>query len=176
MPPPIRVVLAAHDPEWSRMAESHADHLRVLGSVLLAVHHIGSTSVPGLAAKPIIDLMPLVTDLADLDRERRRVERLGYEWHGELGVPGRRYCTLSDSAGLRVVQLHCFEADSSQVRRHISFRDYLRAHPKAASAYEHEKHRAQALHPNDSHAYTDEKNAWIRKVETEALTWFGSGA
>jgi GrpB-like predicted nucleotidyltransferase (UPF0157 family) len=172
MPPPIPVILAAYNPEWPQMAASHAERLGVLGSTLVTVHHIGSTSVPGLAAKPIIDLMPLVTDLADLDRERRCVEALGYDWHGELGISGRRYCTLSDEAGIRIVQLHFFNADSSRAERHIAFRDYLRAHPDAASAYEREKRHAQDLHPNDSHAYTDEKAAWIRDTEAKALVWF----
>jgi GrpB-like predicted nucleotidyltransferase (UPF0157 family) len=172
MPAPIPVVLAPYDPEWPRMAAHHAERLRVLGSTLVAVHHIGSTSVPGLAAKPIIDLMPLVTSLVDLDRERRRVEELGYEWHGELGISGRRYCMLSDAAGIRIVQLHFFSADSPQVERHIAFRDYLRTHPDVAGAYEKEKRRARDLHPDDSHAYTDEKDAWIRATEANALIWF----
>src|SRR5882724_308915 len=172
MPPSIPVVLAPYDPEWPRMAARHAERLRVLGPTLVAVHHIGSTSVPGLAAKPIIDLMPLVTGLADLDRERGRVEALGYAWHGELGISGRRYCTLSDGAGNRIVQLHFFSADSPQVERHVAFRDYLRAHPDAAGAYEKEKRRARDLHPDDTHAYTDEKDAWIRDTEAKALTWF----
>src|SRR4029077_5912454 len=102
------------DPEWPQMATGHAERLRVLGPILVMVHHIGSTSVPGLAAKPISGLIPLVTDLADLDRERWRVEALGYHWHGELGISGRRYCTLSDEAGNRIVQLHFFKADSPQ--------------------------------------------------------------
>jgi GrpB-like predicted nucleotidyltransferase (UPF0157 family) len=154
------------------MAAGHAERLYVLGSTLVTVHHIGSTSVPGLAAKPIIDLMPLVTDVADLDRERRRVEALGYNWHGEFGIPGRRYCTLSDEAGIRIVQLHFFNADSSQAERHLAFSDYLRAHPDTASAFEKEKRRARDLHPDDSHAYTDEKAAWIRDTEAKALVWF----
>jgi len=172
MPPPIAVHLAAYDPKWPQMATDHAEGLRVLGPILVMVHHIGSTSVPGLAAKPIIDLMPLVTDLADLDRERWRVEALGYNWHGELGILGRRYCTLADGVSRRIVQLHFFKADSPQVARHIAFRDYLRAHPDAASEYEREKRRAQGLHPDDSHAYTDEKAAWIRATEAKALSWF----
>jgi len=174
MPPPIPVVLAAYDPEWPRIAALHAERLRVLGSVLLVVRHIGSTSVPGLAAKPIIDLMPLVTDFADLDRERLQIELLGYSWHGELGISGRRYCALSDPAGRRIVQLHFFEADSPHAKRHLAFRDYLRSHPDAAGAYEKEKHRARDLHPNDSHAYADEKAAWIRDAEAKALIWFAT--
>jgi GrpB-like predicted nucleotidyltransferase (UPF0157 family) len=172
MPPPIPVTLVAYDPDWPAVATSHAERLRVLGPILVAVHHIGSTSVPGLAAKPIIDLMPLVTGLDDLDRERRRVEALGYQWLGELGIAERRYCTLSNESGIRLVHLHFFAASSVQARRHIAFRDYLRAHPDAARAYEAEKRRARDLHPNDSHAYTDEKNAWIRGAEAKALVWF----
>ena len=169
---PIPVTLAAYNPGWPQMAASHAERLRVLGSILVIVHHIGSTAVPGLAAKPIIDLMPLVTNLADLDRGRWRVEALGYNWHGELGISGRRYCTLSDETGIRIVQLHFFKADSPHVKRHIAFRNYLRTHPQAASAYEDEKRRARDLHPNNSYAYTEEKAAWIRSVEAAALIWF----
>jgi len=138
----------------------------------VTVHHIGSTAVPGLAAKPIIDLMPLVTDLADLDRERGRLEALGYDWLGELGIPGRRYCKRDDETGTRIVQLHFFQADSPHVERHIAFRNYLRAHREVARAYETEKRRARDLHPDDSHAYTDEKAAWIQKTEATALIWF----
>lgn len=158
------------------MAAGYAEGLRVLGSIIVAVHHIGSTAVPGLAAKPIIDLMPLVTDLTSLDRERLRVEALGYDWHGELGISGRRYCTLSSEAGMRIVQLHFFQADSPEVWRHIAFRDYLREHPDVAAAYDGEKRRARDLHPNDSHAYTDEKSAWIRDMEAKALIWFGNSS
>jgi GrpB-like predicted nucleotidyltransferase (UPF0157 family) len=172
MPPPIPVVLTAYNPEWPHIAAAHADRLQTLGSILVAVHHIGSTAVPGLAAKPIIDLMPLVDDLGNLDRERWRVEALGYDWHGELGISGRRYCTLSDAMGLRIAQLHFFEAHSREVVRHIAFRDYLRAHREAAVAYEKEKRRARDLHPNDSHTYTDEKAAWVQDMEAKAVTWF----
>jgi GrpB-like predicted nucleotidyltransferase (UPF0157 family)/ribosomal protein S18 acetylase RimI-like enzyme len=172
MPPPIPVVLAKYDPGWPKRAAKLAKRLQVLGSTLLAVEHIGSTAIPGMAAKPIIDLMPLVTTLADLDHQRPRVEALGYEWHGELGLTGRRYCTLADERGVRAAQLHFFEAESPHATRHIAFRDYMRSHPEAARAYEIEKRRAQKLHPNDSHAYTDEKSAWIRDAEIDALTWF----
>jgi GrpB-like predicted nucleotidyltransferase (UPF0157 family) len=155
------------------MAATLAERLQVLGSTLVIVHHIGSTSVPGLASKPIIDLLPVVTNLAVLERQQSLLETLGYKWHGELGIAGRRYCTLSDDTGVRVAQLHFFEAGSPHVTRHIAFRDYLRNHPDAARAYEDEKRRAQKLHPDDSHAYTDEKTSWIRHTEAKALIWFG---
>ncbi|WP_026607389.1 GrpB family protein [Methylocapsa acidiphila] len=173
MPPPIPVTLVEYNADWPGMAAGYAACLKqALGSSLVIVHHIGSTSVPGLGAKPIIDLMPLVTDLAVLDQQRQHVEALGYVWHGELGISGRRYCTLSDKIGIRLGQLHFFKADSPDVRRHIAFRDYLRTHPEAARAYEHEKRRARDLHPDDSHAYTDKKAAWIQVIEAKALIWF----
>ena len=168
---PIPVILAAHNPEWPRIADAHAERLRVLGPNLVAVHHVGSTAVPGLIAKPIIDLMPVVDSLASLDEQRQSIKAQGYRWHGEFGIPGRRYCTLADEAGVRAVQLHFFKADSPHVERHIAFRDYLRAHPEEANAYAIEKRRAQNLHPANSHAYADEKGKWIRAAETKALFW-----
>jgi GrpB-like predicted nucleotidyltransferase (UPF0157 family) len=169
MLPPISVFLVPYNPAWPKIA---AALLRTLGSTLFAVHHIGSTSVPGLAAKPIINLMRIVTALDDLDRKRSLVEALGYSWHGELGMTGRRYCTLSDEGSTRIAQLHIFAADSPHIGRHLAFRDYLRAHPEVAHAYEGEKRRARDQHPNGSHAYADEKEAWIRRAEVDALAWF----
>jgi hypothetical protein len=119
--------------------------------------------------------MPLVADLEELDQKRPQIERLGYGWHGEYGIAGRRYCTLCNGAGIRIVQLHFFAADSPQVLRHIAFRDYLRAHPQTARAYEVEKRRARDLHSNDSRAYTDEKAAWIKETEAKALIWYADG-
>ncbi len=175
MPPPIPVALEPYNPAWPGMAGRHAARLQTLGTTLVAVHHIGSTSVPGVAAKPIVDLMAVVTSIEDCDAKRAAVEALGWEWHGELGIAGRRYCTLSDAAGLRLAQLHAFTADSSHIARHLAFRDYLRAHPDVAQAYEAEKRRARALHPDNSHAYGDEKGAWIRRVEADALAWRSRG-
>jgi GrpB-like predicted nucleotidyltransferase (UPF0157 family) len=171
MPPPFPVVLAEYDPAWPGLAAYHAERLAQASPIFVAVHHIGSTSVPGMAAKPIIDLMPLVRDLTPLDRERERLEALGYGWHGAFGMPGRRYCTLDDVSGARVVQLHCFRAGSSQARRHLAFREYLRAHPQVARAYATEKRRARDLHPDNSHAYGNEKSAWIATAEAAALAW-----
>ena len=170
---PFPVQLVDYDPDWPRQAAERVARLRVLEPVLVAVHHIGSTAVPGLIAKPIIDLMPVVSDLAALDLERGAVEALGYQWHGEVGIPGRRYC-VAQVGNRRVAQLHCFAIGDPGVTRHLAFRDYLRAHPGAARAYAAEKRRARDMHPGDSHAYGGEKQGWIERVEAEALAWYGS--
>jgi GrpB-like predicted nucleotidyltransferase (UPF0157 family) len=167
---PFPVRLVDYDPDWPRQAAERSARLRVLEPVLVAVHHIGSTAVPGLIAKPIIDLMPLVSDLAALDLERGAVEALGYRWHGAYGIPGRRYCT-ADVGDRRVAQLHFFAIGDPGAHRHLAFRDYLRAHPGMAAAYAAEKRRARDLHPGDHQAYGGEKQAWIDRIEAQALAW-----
>jgi GrpB-like predicted nucleotidyltransferase (UPF0157 family) len=171
VPPPIKVELLPPDPAWAERARAEGKALAgALGQVLVTVHHIGSTAIPGIRAKPVVDLMPAVTDLPELDRRRADLEALGYEWWGEYGLPGRRYCTKHDPAtGRRIIQLHVYADGSPEIIRHLAFRDFLRKNPDLATAYEAEKLRCQSLHPNDSHAYSDCKNAWIKRIEAEAL-------
>jgi GrpB-like predicted nucleotidyltransferase (UPF0157 family) len=172
MPAPIPVELQQSDPAWTEDALRESARLAAaIGATIIVVHHIGSTAIPGIRAKPILDLMPVVLSLAKFDDSRSIIEGLGYLWWGEYGLPGRRYCTLDDPlTGRRMVQLHCFEQASSQITRHLAFRDYLRSNPDLARAYDVEKSRCRDLHPLDSHAYNDCKDAWIRRIEAQALS------
>jgi GrpB-like predicted nucleotidyltransferase (UPF0157 family) len=176
MPPPLTVEFHDHSPLWARMAAAESARLKeALGGTLVTVLHIGSTSIPGIKAKPIIDMMPLVTDLAALDAKQQAVRALGYKWYGEFGLARRRYCLLIDSAtGKRKFQLHCFAQDDPEIARHVAFRDYLRADPALAREYEAEKIRAAAVVSHDVNAYNDEKNDWIKRVEKDALAWASS--
>lgn len=173
-PLPFKVVLSPHDPRWSAMArDAGAAFAEAVGSNVVFIHHIGSTAIPGISAKPILDLIPVVRSLSELDRRRGNVEAMGYEWWDEFGLPGRRYCTKNDPrTGRRVIHLHCFEVSSNEIDRHLAFRDYLRERPDIARAYEEEKVRCRNLHPDDSHTYSDCKNEWIKTVEAEALAWY----
>jgi GrpB-like predicted nucleotidyltransferase (UPF0157 family) len=138
---------------------------------LLETHHVGSTAIPSILAKPIVDLLPVVRSLAEVDARRADVEALGYEWWGERGIAGRRYCILADAAQRRVAQLHVFALGSEEIARHLAFRDYLLAHRAEARAYEAEKIRARALHPADVVAYNDAKGPWIRGCDERAAAW-----
>lgn len=158
------------------MAADYAGRLRSLGDVVLRVEHIGSTAVAGLIAKPVVDMLVVVTTLAALDARQGDVVSLGMVWHGEFGVDGRRFCTLDSDAGdsdarVRLANVHFYAADSRHPARQIAFRDYLRSHPDVAAAYGVEKQRAAKIQPDDSTAYSAEKGDWIRSVELAALDW-----
>lgn len=173
MPPPFRVELKAHDPQWAGAAAREAERLRgALGDMLVSVHHIGSTSIPGLIAKPVLDMVPVARSHAELDAAQGSLEALGYVGHGEFGLAGRRYFTR-DAEGRRVVQLHCYEEGSPEITRHLAFRDYLRARPGLMAEYEAVKRRCVELHGESSHAYGDCKGGWVQRIEAEALAALG---
>ena len=165
------IQLVAPDPEWPVMAQTEADRWRKAGiEGLITVHHIGSTSVPGLPAKPIIDLLPVFQSLELMDASRPVLEPLGYEWMGEFGLPGRRYVRLDDPAtGKRLFQAHCYVSGSAEITRHIAFRDALRGNGPLRAAYTSVKAQCAACHPGDHQAYGTCKSDWIDKAERKAL-------
>jgi GrpB-like predicted nucleotidyltransferase (UPF0157 family) len=169
------VELVPHSPDWAKQAVTEMARLRrTIGEdILIGLHHIGSTAIPNILAKPTVDLMAVVTRHDALEARRARLEAIGYQWHGEFGLAGRRFLTLSTGEPRkRLFNLHCYEEGSPSILRHLALRDYLRAHPDKAKAYEAEKLRAQSVRPDDTTAYAEEKGAWIREVEREALAWY----
>lgn len=178
MPAPIPVELLPYTSEWPRAAAREAQRLSgMLGENLIVVHHVGSTAIPGILAKPIVDLLPVVRDLSQLDSSRGSLAALGYQWWGEYGLPGRRYCTFDDPAsGRRKIQLHCYQQGTAEIERHLAFRDYLKARPDLARAYESVKEKCRDSHSLDSHAYSDCKDNWIQKIQAEAIVFYRARA
>ncbi len=169
----VGVCVVPYDEHWPARYEVEALRIReALGHVAVAIHHIGSTSVPGLSAKPVIDILVEVTDLTDLDARTPAVKSLGYEAKGEFGIPGRRYFRCDDASGTRTHQVHAF-VGGWQTERHVAFRDYLISHPPIAQLYGNLKHTLADRFPHDMNAYMDGKDSFVKYHEAEALAWYG---
>ncbi len=168
---PRTVALVPHTSDWSvRAAALTADIHAAAPGALRAVHHIGSTAVAGLVAKPVIDLLGEVESLVMIETARASLEGLGWRWRGENGVAGRRYLTWDDpETGARAAHLHVHATGDPMIPWHLAFRDRLRAEPETAAAYEAEKRRCAALHPDDSGAYAASKKAWTDGVAEAAV-------
>ena len=165
------VVVLPFDPEWSaRFAMAAVEVAQALEAVV-AVHHIGSTAVPGLDAKPIIDLLVEAVDLAAVDARTAAMAALGYESLGENGLPGRRFFRRDDEAGERTHHVHLWETGHQDLQRHLAFRDFLIAHPRHAAEYGALKRQLAQQHPRDMDAYIDGKDALVQDLEARALAW-----
>jgi GrpB-like predicted nucleotidyltransferase (UPF0157 family) len=166
-------VVVPHDPRWKMAFEDEAKAIRhVFENLPVQVHHIGSTAIPGILAKPIIDLLGMVSTLADADAKARALESLGYEAMGAYGIEGRRYFRKIDSNGTRTHHLHVFEEDSPNVERHLAFRDYLIAHPEVAQEYSSLKERLTRGGAPNWDAYLGGKDPFVSRIEPQAVNWF----
>ena len=176
MPPQRRIYLLPHDPAWAERAEQHAKVVAgILGPLLVHWEHIGSTSIPGIHAKPVIDLLPLVISIEAVDQLQGAFEAAGFYWYGEWGLPGRRYVNRDDpETGDRITNVHIYAQDDPEVERHLAFRDYLRANSEVARDYEAVKLDCAALNPTDIFGYMDCKDAICKRIESDAVAWYRS--
>ena len=160
-----------YNPEWPARFEAERAVLEaILGNCLIRAHHIGSTSVKGLAAKPIIDLLPVVDRIGRVDELTSEMESAGYKAWGEYGLPGRRLLTR-DREGVRTHNVHIYEDGHDDIHRHVVFADYLRSDSAVAAEYALVKREAHRKHPADIQAYNDAKSGWILQTEIAAAAW-----
>ncbi|MFC3032716.1 GrpB family protein [Pseudoalteromonas fenneropenaei] len=166
----MSIVVVAYNPLWPNLFAKEEQQLQhALGERMLALHHIGSTAVPGLAAKPVIDMILVATSLTALDAASAQFNALGYEAKGENGIAGRRY--YRKGGAHRTHHLHAFAAGDSHITRHLAFRDYLIAYPEVCRAYQTLKTQLAAAHCHDRAAYCQGKDSFIALHEQRALTW-----
>lgn len=159
-----QVELVPYDPNWPMQFEQEAEKLKaILGSNAEAVHHIGSTAIPGIYAKPVIDILVVVKTLNKVDALNPEFESLGYACMGEYGIQGRRYYWKSQTK--RTHHVHLFEKGHSEIKRHLAFRDYMRAHPDAAQGYSWVKRCLAAEFPTDIVAYVNGKESFVRAID-----------
>jgi putative glutamine amidotransferase len=161
--------IADYDPAWPAMFEEEAAAIRAaLGAVAERVEHVGSTAVPGLAAKRVIDIQVSVERMVPREPFVAPLERLGYEFVADPTDPDHEYLR-KQVHGVRAYQIHVCPVGSTWERRHLAFRDHLRSHPDDAARYAQLKRRLAAEHPNDVMAYVDAKTPFIRDIEARAL-------
>ena len=164
-----------YDPLWPEAFERAREELAVAWVANVgAIHHIGSTSIVGMYAKPVIDMLAVADNLLALDQQADQMERLGYQVMGEFGIAGRRYFRRDDATGKRTHQVHAFAKGSPHIQRHLVFRDYLRVYAAVAEEYGALKRALAAAHPHDMEAYMDGKDGFIKEVERRALEWANS--
>ncbi|HEY9799365.1 MAG TPA: GrpB family protein [Leptolyngbyaceae cyanobacterium] len=170
----MKVEVVPHDAAWrSKFADESNLITPALGDNLVMIHHIGSTSIPGIYAKPIIDILVEVKDITEVDQQNAAMTALGYEAMGEFVIPGRRYFR-KHIASQRSHHVHIFAADSPEVERHLAFRDYMIAHPEYAQKYSELKRELAKLYPEDIYGYMDGKDGFIKEMERKALAWQGA--
>jgi GrpB-like predicted nucleotidyltransferase (UPF0157 family) len=156
------IIVVPYDDKWPEMFEAESLLIKtLLGGVAKSIHHIGSTSVPGLSAKPVIDIFLEVSDINELDTYNYAMTRAGYVARGENGISGRRY--FIKGGDHRSHQVHAFAVGNMQVLRHLAFRDYLRQNKDIAGEYAEIKHSAALLSKNDVHRYSALKANFIEQ-------------
>jgi GrpB-like predicted nucleotidyltransferase (UPF0157 family) len=173
-PPSILIrstAVVPHDPAWAAAFQSCADEIAaVLGAELSAIHHAGSTAIPGIRAKPIIDIVVEARRLAALDDCAAALAALGYEARGEHGIAGRRFF-IRNRDGQRAHHVHGFQAGHPEIERMLNLRDFLRSHPEDAQAYSQLKQALSRQFPSDIGRYTDGKSAFIEAILHRAQFW-----
>lgn len=161
------IKLSPHREEWHQFFAIEAAQLTAAaGKHALAVEHVGSTAICGIAAKPIIDIALAVREIADVEQIIEPFENLSYVYRGEYGIPNRHYFIKGEL--LRTHHLHVVRLESDFWRNHLLFRDYLGAHPQIAAEYENLKRELAQMHRENREAYTAGKTEFVRNVLTAA--------
>ena len=155
-----------YDSNWKNLFELEVKEIqKIIGDNCLAIHHIGSTSILGLAAKPIIDILAIVKDISLIDEHSRDFEEFGYKGRGELGIPLRRFFLKGEI--LRTHHIHIFQENSFEIDRHLDFRDWLRSHPEDLNAYKELKISLAKKYFDDINKYCIGKDEFIDLINNK---------
>ena len=160
------MLLSPYDTTWPLEFAVEADRIaRACRGLALRLEHIGSTSIPGLSAKPVIDVLAGRPGNVSGESYVAVFRQLGYEHKGAYGVPGRNYFRRGTP---RTHHVHLVSWTSAVWEDHLLFRDYLRSHPETAREYETLKRELAALYIQDRERYTDAKGPFIRSIVRRA--------
>ena len=160
-----RVMVAQYNAEWKTDFESiKAEIVDALGTLALAVEHVGSTSVEGMSAKPCIDIDVVIEDYSVFAEVVGRLEKIGYYHEGDLGIKGREAFGYTEKTNLQKHHLYVCPRDSEELLRHVTFRDFLRSNPDAVKKYSRIKREAAELYSDDIDGYMAHKAPVIEEL------------
>jgi len=160
-----------YDPDWPNLFKIEADRIAaVLGQEVVAIHHIGSTAIPNISAKPIIDMLVEVQDIEKTDDFNGEMTEQGYRPQGAFGIPGRRFFIKGGDA-TRTHHIHIFQTGHPRIEQHLNFRDYMIAHPEEARAYGRLKKELAQRFSEDIEGYMAGKDEFIKETDRRAKAW-----
>lgn len=168
----MKIEVTEYQEIWPQLFKDESQKIKnIFGEELIAIYHIGSTSVHDLKAKPIIDIMPIVKQIENVDSIIIQMTEIGYESLGENGLVGRRF--FRKGGDNRTHHIHVFQVDnSSDIDRHLAVRDYLRTHHEARVKYGHLKEKLAIKFPDDIDSYVNGKDKFVKELEKKALIWY----
>ena len=159
------VVVNSYDPIWAKDFIAIRDELNtVLSDLVLGIEHVGSTSVEGLSAKPIIDIDVIIQDRENLPDVISALQKIGYSHEGDQGIPGREAFKYEGKEHLRKHHRYVCAKDAEELRRHLAFRDYLRSNSDAVAEYSRIKEEGALLYPWDIDKYIEHKSPFIESI------------
>ena len=159
-----------YNDDWKEDYHSESEKIcNVLSTEMINIYHIGSTAIPGIFAKPVIDILVEVRNITYIDNYNSEMESLDYIPSGESGIEGRRY--FFKSLYKRTHHIHIFETGNPEISKHINFRDYLIAHPEDANRYEELKKELSIKFRYDSRYYVAGKDTFIKDIDRKAALW-----
>ncbi|GGI39101.1 GrpB family protein [Mammaliicoccus stepanovicii] len=171
----MKITIESHRSDWANTYAKEANKIsQIFGKELVDIYHIGSTSIPGIMAKPIIDILPVVKDINKVDQYNSYFENIDYEVLGEFGIENRRYFTKSDKVtNERLFHVHTFDIhNKTDINRHLAFKAYLIKHPDIAKEYSNLKETLFAKFNGDKESYINGKDSFIKQTEAKALVWY----
>ena len=167
-----KVEVVPYNPIWRSLFQTESTQIAIaLAGNFIAIHHIGSTSIETIYAKPIIDILVEVKSIDRVDEQNSSMQLLGYQCMGEFGIKERRFFLKDNSAGSRTHHVHAFEVGSAQITRHLAFRDYLNVHVEDALTYSSLKRSLGSKYPNDIEGYMNGKHDFIQEIDRKAAEW-----
>ena len=160
-----RVIVVPYDVAWKSAFEDIKIEIEsALGDLIIGIEHVGSTSVEGMSAKPCIDVDVIIKDYTVFDAVVSKLASIGYIHEGDLGIKDREAFKYTDKPHLMTHHLYVCPQNSEELRRHITFRDFLRSNAEAAKKYSSVKETAAELFPNDIDKYIEYKSPCIEEL------------